>query len=68
MEQKLPSVSDVAKADDIKLQEITENAEGSTENLIKQLKGESSKDSVGRMHRARKVQARRNLRQSRIRQ
>ena len=37
-------MSDVAKADDIELQEITENASRSTENLIVQLEGESSKD------------------------
>ena len=36
-EEGLPSTSDVANADDIKLQDITENAVRSTENLIKQL-------------------------------
>ena len=44
VEEGLLSVSDVAKADDIKLQEITENAERSMENLIVQLKGGSSED------------------------
>ena len=43
-EEELPSVSDIAKADDIELQVITENAARSTENLIKQLEGESLKD------------------------
>ena len=37
-------MSDVAKADDIEPQEITENAASSTENLIAQLEGESSKN------------------------
>ena len=32
-------MSDLAKADDIELQEITENAARSTENLIKQFEG-----------------------------
>ena len=40
----MPHASDVSKADDIELQEITENAARSTENLIEQLKGESSED------------------------
>ena len=40
----MPSVSDIAKTDDIELQQITENATRSTENLIVQLEGESSKD------------------------
>ena len=44
-EQEMPSMSDVAKADDIELQEITENAARSTENLIAQLEGESSENS-----------------------
>ena len=44
MEEELPSTSDVANADDIELQEITENASRSTENLIEQLEGESSQD------------------------
>ena len=42
--EELPSTSDVAKADDIELQEIMENVAGSTENLIAQLEGESSED------------------------
>ena len=37
VEEEMPSVSDIAKADDIELQEITENAARSTQNLIKQL-------------------------------
>ena len=37
MKEELPSVSDVAKADDIELQEIMENAVKSTEDLNKQL-------------------------------
>ena len=39
---KLPSMADVAKADSIELQEVTENAARSMENLIKQLEGTSS--------------------------
>ena len=35
-EKELPSTSDVAKADDIELQEFTENVARSTNNLIKQ--------------------------------
>ena len=37
MKEELPSMSDIAKADDIELQEITENAVRSTEDLIAQL-------------------------------
>ena len=44
VEEKLPSASDVAKADDIELQEIKENTVRSTDNLIKQLEGEFSED------------------------
>ena len=44
VEEELPSTSDVANADDIELQEITENASRSTENLIQQPEVESSKD------------------------
>ena len=40
----MPSTFGVTKADDIKLQEIMENAVRSTENLIEQLQGESSED------------------------
>ena len=40
----MPSKSDIAKAHNIKLQEIMENALRSTENLNGQLEGESSKD------------------------
>ena len=43
-EEEMPSTSDVANADDIELQEITKNEARSTENLIVQLEGESSKD------------------------
>ena len=38
--EELPSVSDIAKADDIELQEIMENASRSMENLNQQLEGE----------------------------
>ena len=38
-EEEMPSTSDVAKADNIELQEIMENASRNTENLIAQLKG-----------------------------
>ena len=41
-EEELPSVSDVTKADDIKLREITENAAKSTEDLITQFKREET--------------------------
>ena len=44
MEEGLPSASDAAKADDIELQEITENAPRGMENLIAQLEGESLED------------------------
>ena len=44
MEEELPSTSDLAKADDIELQEIMENTARNTDNLIKQLKEEFSKD------------------------
>ena len=44
MEEDLPSTSDVTKADDMELQEITENTARSMENHIQQLEGESSKD------------------------
>ena len=37
VEEELPSITDVAKADDIELQEIMENAARSTGNLIEQL-------------------------------
>ena len=43
-EEELPSTSDIANADDIELQEVTENESRSTENLIQQLEGESSED------------------------
>ena len=43
-EEEMPSTSDIAKADDIELQEIMENVARSTENLIVQLEGESSED------------------------
>ena len=44
VEKDLPSTSDLANAGNIELQEITENAARSTENLIKQFQGESSED------------------------
>ena len=40
IEEELPSMSDIAKADDIKLQDITKNAVRSKENLIVQPMGE----------------------------
>ena len=43
-EEEMPSTSEVANADDIELQKITENAARSTESLIEQLERESSKD------------------------
>ena len=43
-EEELPSTSQVAITDDIELQEITENASRSTDNLTMQLEEESSKD------------------------
>ena len=42
MGKKLPSASDITKADDIELQEIMENAAKSTEDLITQFKGEET--------------------------
>ena len=42
--EELPSMSDIAKVDDIELQEIMENASRSMENLNQQLEGESSED------------------------
>ena len=44
VEEEMPSAFDVAEADDIELQEITENAARSMKNLIAQLEDESSKD------------------------
>ena len=43
-EEEMPSTSDVAKADDMELQEYTDNLGRSTENLIAELEGESSDD------------------------
>ena len=43
-EEEMPSTCDAARADDIELQEITENVAKSTENLIAQLEDESSED------------------------
>ena len=40
--EELPSTSDIAKADAIELQEITENASKSTEDLISQIKNDQS--------------------------
>ena len=42
VEEKLPSVSDVAKADDIELQEIMESIAKSMEDLITQFKGQEA--------------------------
>ena len=42
MDEELSSMSDIARPDDIELQEITENVARSMENLIEQLEGESS--------------------------
>ena len=42
MKEELPSTSDITKADDIELQEITENASKSTEDLISQMKNNQS--------------------------
>ena len=42
VEEELPTVSDVAKADDIELQEIMENTMKSTEDLIAQFEGEET--------------------------
>ena len=42
VEEELPSASDVAKADDIELQEITESTTKSTENLIAQFEGQET--------------------------
>ena len=44
VEEEMPSMSDVAKADDIELQKIMENTRRSIENLIAQLEGDSSED------------------------
>ena len=44
VKEELPFASDLAKADDIELQEITKNAARSMENLIEQLNDESSKN------------------------
>ena len=43
-EEKMPSTPDIANADDIKLQVITENASRIMKNFIEQLEGESSED------------------------
>ena len=40
VKEELPSTSDIAKADHIELQEITENASKSTEDLISQMKND----------------------------
>ena len=42
VEEELPSASDITKADDIELQEITENASKNTEDLISQMKNDQS--------------------------
>ena len=43
-EEEIPSTFDIAKADDIELQEIMENPAKSMENLTQQLEKESSED------------------------
>ena len=43
---ELLSASDIGKSDVIELQEITDNLERSTDNLIEQLKGESSERTL----------------------
>ena len=40
VEEDMPSASDIAKTDDIELQEITKNASKSTVDLIEQFEGE----------------------------
>ena len=42
VEEEIPSASDVAKADDIEHQEITESATKSMENLITQFEGQET--------------------------
>ena len=42
VKEELPSTSDITKADDTELQEITENASKSTEDLISQIKNDQS--------------------------
>ena len=42
MKEELPSTSDITKADDIELQEITENASKRMEDLISQMKNDQS--------------------------
>ena len=42
VEDELPSESDITKADDIELQEITENASKSMEDLISQMRHDQS--------------------------
>ena len=42
VEEELPSASDITKANDIELQEITENASKSMEDLISHMKNDHS--------------------------
>ena len=42
VKEEMPSASDIAKADDIKLQEITESATKSTDDLIAQFEGQET--------------------------
>ena len=42
VEEELPSMSDISKADDIELQEIMENTVRSTEDFIMQFKGQET--------------------------
>ena len=44
VEEELPSATDIGKSDGIELQEIMRRTMKSAENLLRQLKGESSKD------------------------
>ena len=42
VKEELPSTSDITKSDDIELQEITENASKSMEDLISEMKNNQS--------------------------
>ena len=46
MKEELPSMSDITKVDDLELQEITENASKSTEDLISQMKKTSHRHDL----------------------
>ena len=47
VKEELPSTSDITKADDTELQEITENASESMEDLILQMKNDQSQTHTG---------------------